>query len=33
MLIVILVIQSYINKDEDGSVAVEPAAPTSSAEQ
>lgn len=33
MLIVILVIQSYINKDEDGSAAVEPAAPTSSVEQ
>ncbi|HZX51980.1 MAG TPA: zinc ribbon domain-containing protein [Pseudomonas sp.] len=33
MLIVILIIQSYITKDEAGSATVEPAAPASSAEQ
>ncbi|HUE94138.1 zinc ribbon domain-containing protein [Pseudomonas sp.] len=33
MLIVILIIQSYITKDEASSVTVEPAAPASSAEQ
>jgi predicted nucleic acid-binding Zn ribbon protein len=33
MLIVILIIQSYINKEGDGAAAVEPAVPASSAEQ
>lgn len=33
MLIVILIIQSYINKEEDGAPAVEPAAAAGSAEQ